>query len=82
MNTPGLHSLAVRHYEKVLDIAEHRMDTSDTVCVASWEIYVVLTDLVQDMGVAREAAYNLSMIYITTGAKPLAAAIVKKWLSI
>ncbi|KII83764.1 hypothetical protein PLICRDRAFT_118961 [Plicaturopsis crispa FD-325 SS-3] len=33
-------------------------------------------------GVAREAAYNLSFIYVTTGATPLAQGLYRRWLSI
>ncbi|KAI0031922.1 TPR-like protein [Vararia minispora EC-137] len=36
----------------------------------------------QDFGLAREAAYNLSLIYVTTGATPLAEALYRRWLSI
>lgn len=35
----------------------------------------------QDCGCAREAAYNLSMIYVMTGATPLAQALYRRWLS-
>ncbi|KAI5117819.1 hypothetical protein M0805_004949 [Coniferiporia weirii] len=35
-----------------------------------------------DFGVAKEAAYNLSLIYITMGAGPLAQAVTRRWLSI
>lgn len=35
----------------------------------------------QDVGLAREAAYNLSLIYVTTGATPLAEALYRRWLS-
>ncbi|EPQ55553.1 TPR-like protein [Gloeophyllum trabeum ATCC 11539] len=36
----------------------------------------------EDIGIAREAAYNLSLIYATTGATPLAQALYQKWLSL
>ncbi|KAI5998108.1 hypothetical protein EDD15DRAFT_2243627 [Pisolithus albus] len=58
----GLHSLAVTHYEKALELVESRGD--------------------DDVSVAREAAYNLSLIYVTTGAVLLADALYRKWLSI
>ncbi|KAF8549682.1 TPR-like protein [Imleria badia] len=58
----GLHTLAVTHYEKVLQLAEERKD--------------------DDVSVAREAAYNLSLIYVTTGATPLAEALYRRWLSV
>ncbi|KIJ10452.1 hypothetical protein PAXINDRAFT_182044 [Paxillus involutus ATCC 200175] len=35
-----------------------------------------------DVSVAREAAYNHSLIYVTTGAIPLAEALYRRWLSI
>ena len=34
-----------------------------------------------DSNVAREAAYNLSLIYVMTGATPLAEALYRRWLS-
>ncbi|KAI6031287.1 hypothetical protein BKA83DRAFT_4198140 [Pisolithus microcarpus] len=58
----GLHSLAVTHYEKALELVESRGD--------------------DDVSVAREAAYNLSLIYVTTGAVLLADALYRKWLSV
>ncbi|KAG1750557.1 uncharacterized protein EDB91DRAFT_1108147 [Suillus paluster] len=59
----GLHTHAVSHYERVLEIAEKR----------GGEKYA---------SVAKEAAYNLSLIYVTTGAVPLADALYRRWLSI
>lgn len=59
----GLHTHAVTHYERVLEIAEKRGS----------EHYA---------SVAKEAAYNLSLIYVTTGAVPLADALYRRWLSI
>ncbi|KAF4563013.1 transcription factor TFIIIC subunit tfc4 [Pleurotus pulmonarius] len=35
-----------------------------------------------DLGVSKEAAYNLAMIYVLTGATPLAEALYRNWLSI
>ncbi|KIK91737.1 hypothetical protein PAXRUDRAFT_148847 [Paxillus rubicundulus Ve08.2h10] len=58
----GLHSLAVTHYERALQLVQDRDD--------------------DDVLVAREAAYNLSLIYVTTGAIPLAEALYRRWLSI
>ncbi|CCM04149.1 uncharacterized protein FIBRA_06311 [Fibroporia radiculosa] len=60
----GLHSLAARHYERVLELAEKRAATDS-----------------QD-GLAREAAYNLSIIFVTTGAGPLAEKLYRRWLSL
>ncbi|KAF9032358.1 hypothetical protein BJ165DRAFT_1535052 [Panaeolus papilionaceus] len=56
----GLYSHAVKHYEKVLELAEQAGD-----------------DLF-----AREAAFNLSCIFVFTGAVPLADALYRKWLSL
>ncbi|KAI0766969.1 TPR-like protein [Trametes elegans] len=61
----GLHSLAVRHYERVLQSAEAKPGTRE-----------------EDFGLAREAAYNLSLIYVSTGAAPLAQALYRRWLSL
>ncbi|KAI0945905.1 hypothetical protein AcV7_010019 [Taiwanofungus camphoratus] len=61
----GLHSLAVRHYERVLVMAENKLQTGD-----------------QYNGLAREAAYNLSLIFVTTGATPLAQNLYRRWLSL
>ncbi|CDO69335.1 hypothetical protein BN946_scf184746.g16 [Trametes cinnabarina] len=61
----GLHSLAVRHYQRVLDAAEARPKTDG-----------------EDCGLAREAAYNLSLIYVSTGSAPLAEALYRRWLSL
>ncbi|KAH9921621.1 TPR-like protein [Fomitopsis serialis] len=61
----GLHSLAVRHYERVLTSAEKNFPEDGQEC-----------------GLAREAAYNLSLIYVTTGATPLAEKLYRRWLSV
>ncbi|KAI6048063.1 hypothetical protein EDC04DRAFT_2556141 [Pisolithus marmoratus] len=58
----GLHSLAVTHYEKALQLVESRGD--------------------DDVSIAREAAYNLSLIYVTTDAVLLADSLYRKWLSV
>ena len=36
----------------------------------------------QDIGLAREAAYNLSLIYVTTGASTLAEDLYRRWLTL
>ncbi|KAI0049823.1 TPR-like protein [Auriscalpium vulgare] len=61
----GLHSLAVKHYERVLELTEARLKTSP-----------------DDFGLAREAAYNLSLIFVTTGATSLAEGLYRRWLSL
>ncbi|KAF8883905.1 hypothetical protein CPB84DRAFT_1750548 [Gymnopilus junonius] len=56
----GLYTHAVKHYERVLDMAEKAGDNY----------------------FAKEAAYNLSLIFVFTGAAPLADALYRRWLSI
>jgi len=63
----NLLSLAVKHYEEVLRIITERLERSPPS---------------QDYGCAREAAYNLSLIFVTTGAIGLAHSLYKKWLSV
>ncbi|KAL4243959.1 Transcription factor Tfc4/TFIIIC-102/Sfc4 [Abortiporus biennis] len=73
----GLLSLAVRHYERVLELTEkknlerqHDERVSDD------------NEGVHTENLARDAAYNLSLIYVTTGATPLAEKLYRKWLSL
>ncbi|KAJ3836438.1 hypothetical protein F5878DRAFT_259541 [Lentinula raphanica] len=56
----GLHSHAVNHYERVLQMADKQGDNN----------------------FAKEAAYNLSLIYVLTGASPLAELLYRRWLSL
>ncbi|KAI0339047.1 TPR-like protein [Trametopsis cervina] len=62
----GLLTLAVRHYERVLNQTEQRLAANPEI----------------DCGLASETAYNLSLIYMTTGATPLAQELYRRWLSI
>ncbi|CAL1715852.1 unnamed protein product [Somion occarium] len=62
----GLYTLAVKHYERVLHVIEERLRVNDQA----------------DYGVALEAAYNLSLIYVMTGATPLAQDLYRRWLSL
>ncbi|EKM52010.1 uncharacterized protein PHACADRAFT_150922 [Phanerochaete carnosa HHB-10118-sp] len=62
----GLLSLAAKHYQHVLEQAEKKTQS----------------DPEADCGLAREAAYNLSLIYVTTGATPLAQDLYRRWLSL
>jgi general transcription factor 3C polypeptide 3 (transcription factor C subunit 4) len=39
-------------------------------------------DFAQDVGLAREAAYNLSLIFVTTGANALAEGLYRRWLTL
>lgn len=56
----GLYTYAVRHYERVLELADGKPE--------------------KDWGFAREAAYNLLLIYMLTGATSLAKRISENWL--
>ncbi|TFK26991.1 TPR-like protein [Coprinopsis marcescibilis] len=56
----GLYSYAVKHYERVLEMAEQQNEPT----------------------YAKEAAYNLSLIFVFTGATPLAENLYRKWLSL
>ncbi|KAG8991648.1 transcription factor TFIIIC subunit tfc4 [Tulasnella sp. JGI-2019a] len=60
----GLFSLAVKHYERVLNEAHKQDSTSD-----------------QGSSPAKEAAYNLMLIYSTTGGTVRARQLARQWLS-
>ncbi|KAG8882395.1 transcription factor TFIIIC subunit tfc4 [Tulasnella sp. 331] len=60
----GLFSLAIKHYERVLDEAEKEDVSHDA-----------------GPGLAKEAAYNLVLIYGTTGGSARARQLARKWLS-
>jgi general transcription factor 3C polypeptide 3 (transcription factor C subunit 4) len=79
----GLHSLAVKHYERVLDMAERRTRINADVRPT---FFAIETDgdnnFAQDVGFAREAAYNLSLIFVTTGANALAEDLYRRWLTL
>lgn len=77
----GLFHHASKHYHCVLDNTERRMKDNPTVSVRSGCIDGLMT-VTQSIGVSREAAYNLSLIYMATGATPLARVLYRKWLSI
>ena len=64
-------------------MAENRQDTDSEVCLnPDIPSSTVLTAFLQDVGLAREAAYNLSLIFVTTGAAPLAEQLYRRWLSL
>lgn len=68
----------MKHYERVLDMA-------DKAGVCSWaDIFFAMNWLttLQDDLFAREAAYNLSLILVFTGAPALADTLYRRWLSI
>jgi general transcription factor 3C polypeptide 3 (transcription factor C subunit 4) len=46
------------------------------------KIMIMLTSTHQDVGLAREAAFNLSLIYVTTGASRLAEDMYRRWLTL
>ncbi|KAF9450761.1 TPR-like protein, partial [Macrolepiota fuliginosa MF-IS2] len=50
--------------------------------VKQYQKVVEMAEKGQDDTFVREAAYNLSLIYILTGATPLADALYRRWLSI
>ncbi|KZV90252.1 TPR-like protein [Exidia glandulosa HHB12029] len=45
-------------------------------------VLAAVEKLLQDIGVARETAYNMSLIYNSTGAIPLAQQLYQKWLTV
>jgi len=62
----GLYSLSVSHYQRALNIVSEQMKQNPHM----------------DRGLAQEAAYNLSLIYVTNGSPGLAKSLYKNWLSI
>jgi hypothetical protein len=77
----GLHTLAVTHYERVLKLAEKQRSDVRIRDRLTLRILTMLS-LFEDDCLAKEAAYNLSQIFVTTGATPLAEALYRQWLSI
>jgi len=76
-----MHTYAVRHYERVLELAEKK-GPHVRISHSPEEQTHTIEHYLQDCGLAREAAYNLSLIYVMTGAAPLAEALYRRWLSI
>ncbi|KAF5389367.1 hypothetical protein D9757_004269 [Collybiopsis confluens] len=65
---PGLHSHAVIHYERVLKlVGDREKENKISPRISSF---------------AKESAYNLSLIYVLTGATPLADMLYRRWLSL
>ncbi|KAF8319099.1 TPR-like protein [Clavulina sp. PMI_390] len=60
-------NLAQKHYEKALNIVTRRLE-NDPEC--------------KNNGCAREAAYNLSLIYVTSGSAKLAQKLYRQWLTV
>ncbi|KAJ3569113.1 hypothetical protein NP233_g5266 [Leucocoprinus birnbaumii] len=50
--------------------------------VKQYQKVIDMAEAGQDSTFVREAAYNLSLIYVLTGATPLADALYRRWLSI
>ncbi|KAF8327415.1 uncharacterized protein EI90DRAFT_3127081 [Cantharellus anzutake] len=63
----GLYSLSVNHYQRTLKIISKRLEQNPNLT---------------DYGMAREAAYNLSLIFVTNGSPGLAKSLYKQWLSV
>ncbi len=79
----GLLTLAVKHYERLLKQIEKRLAGNPEVgFLLAWMISYRLTSIQADAGIASETAYNLSIIYMTTGAAPLAEKLYRRWLTI
>lgn len=76
----GLFSHAVQHYERVLQLAER--DIPKVRHLVQRLFLHLLNRNAQDGGCAPEAAYNLSLIYVMTGATALAESLYRRWLSI
>ena len=87
MPRKGLMSLAVKHYERVLEQTEvklrsdpHVRPWTTSLCLHADGQFHPRTQA--DLGLAREAAYNLSLVYVSTGATPLAQDLYRRWLSL
>jgi general transcription factor 3C polypeptide 3 (transcription factor C subunit 4) len=73
----GIVDLAVKHYEKVLEMAAEQKTTGEMGKMDGAE-----TTMQQQLDLSREAAYNLSSIYYTRGAPDLARQVVDRYLSL
>lgn len=62
----GLNSLAIRHYEAVLDEERHRREAEMEALPG---------------GLAKYAAYNLYLVYLTSGVGELAKRVSDEWLA-
>jgi len=80
----GLYSHAAKQYQKVIDMAETGQVSRRSSLVFLWteKFFYFYFTLVQDATFVREAAYNLSLIYVLTNATPLADSLYRRWLSI
>ncbi|KAK4700486.1 general transcription factor 3C polypeptide 3 (transcription factor C subunit 4), partial [Phenoliferia sp. Uapishka_3] len=79
----GLQSYAVKHYEKVLKLA-----TADRLAARASRMELDRDNDDSDDedegpdDFARVAAYNLSILYVTTGSDDLARSVAKRWLAV
>jgi hypothetical protein len=64
----GLADLAVKHYEKVLALAEEGQSRMDVDGEGGRDDF------------AKHAAYNLHMIYVTRDSPDLAREVMRRWL--
>lgn len=74
----GILDLAVKHYEKVLELKD--ADTQDTA--SGMELDENAGNPAPKIDLSKEAAYNLSLIYFTRNAPDLARTVVDKYLSL
>lgn len=73
----------MKHYEAALRIVEKKRQAQKDVSLVIFTFFCLcLTAENQYIGVAREAAYNLSLVFTTTGAAPLADEVISRWLSV
>ncbi|KAF7290469.1 TPR-like protein [Mycena kentingensis (nom. inval.)] len=75
----GLFSHAARHYERAI------ADAGAEVCAIVLYPQMGDADFSQQENAgscAKEAAFNLSLIYVATGARKLAQGLVRRWLSV
>ena len=76
-----LGSFAAGHYKRVLELAEEWQKSNPDV--RDGPSFVDLTLILpQEPGFGPEAAYNLSLLYVLSGATQLAKELYQRWLSI
>ncbi|KAH7325447.1 hypothetical protein B0J17DRAFT_581386, partial [Rhizoctonia solani] len=62
----GLQAFAQKHYQTVLESVDKRQKANSSA----------------PLGIAKETAYNLSLIYVVSGSAPLAQDLYRRWLSL
>lgn len=77
----GLQSLAIQHYETVLELA-----SADRLAASLARMELDAKGHADDIGeindFAKLAAYNLSALYMYSGSPRLAKGVARRWLSI